>query len=348
MQKYPALIAASSPAPTNAASSPQTSSRVQADDVSHAKLGSLQEAQANCLQPTGNDFPVRITSTPSDYLGPSIQIAVAILSAAASAMIIIWQMRRQKTLSEIQHRENIRAELRLDAYRDFQIVNRNFCDTNTVNVENLIRFIRSAFAGAIEQYKNIHFQAPLTQRAPAFMEAITKHSQDAIAFVLFLERYDSLLPRFEVYNLALNSALHDVRRTSIELFYVLLKWLPIDNPNFNKGVVGVSAFLQAPTITEEALGEFNAAAAPLEKSLGQLQCWTADLAMDLQNHLLGDYADKKVIKRNPIDNTFFTISIDTDKNAAQIKYFNEETEWGRNATRVNQEVTASMKTGQNI
>jgi len=346
MQKYPALIAASSPVPTNTASNPVTASLMQADGASHKTLGSLHEARTISLQPSGNDFPVRITSTPSDYIGPSIQIAVAILSAAASAMVIIWQMRKQKTLADIQHRANIKAELRLDAYRDFQIVNRNFCDTNTVNVENLIRFTRSAFAGAIEQNKDIHFQAPLPQRLPVIMDAIYKHNRDAIAFIFFLERYDSLLPRFEVYNWALNSALHDIQQASIGLYSVLSKWLPIDNPNYGK-VLGVPEFLHAPIITEEALNEFNLAAAPLEKSLGQLQCWTSDLAMDLQNHLLGDYADQQVKKRNPIDNTFFTISIDPDKNAEQLKYFKEETEWGRHYAHVNQEVAASFETGQN-
>lgn len=346
MAKQLTLIAASNPVATNGASSPVVTSAKQSDNVVHAKLDSFYETKTISLQLSDNDFPVRITSTPSDYIGPSIQIAVAILSAAAGAMVIIWQMRKQKILADIQHLANVKAELRLDAYRDFQIVNRNFCDTHTVDVENLIRFIRSAFSGAIEQYKNIHFQAPLPQRAPAFMEAITKHSQDAIAFIFFLERYDSLLPRFEVYNLALNSALHDVRRTSMELFYVLLKWLPVDNPNFNK-VAGALALVHAPIITEEALSEFNIAAAPLEKALGQLQCWTSDLAVDMQNHLLGDYADKQVIKRKPIDNTFFTISVDPDKSIALTKYFKEETEWGRNVARVNQEVAASMKTVQN-
>jgi hypothetical protein len=344
MQKHPAIIAASGHAPTNATSAPVTTSAAQIGDASLAK-GSLQGSRAISLQPSGNDFPVRITSTPSDYVGPSIQIVVAILSAAASAMVIIWQMRKQKSLADIQHRANIKAELRLDAYRDFQIVNRNFCDANTVSVENLIRFIRVAFVGAIEQYKDIHFQAPLTHRLPPIMDAINRHNQNAIAFIFFLERYDSLLPGFEVYNLALNSALHDIQHASGRLYSVLTKWLPIDNTNHDK-VLGVPRFLQAPIITEDALNEFNAAAAPLEKSLGQLQCWTADLAMDLQNHLLGEYADKQVVKRNPIDNTFFTISIAPDKTAAQIKYFKEETEWGRNYARVNQEVTASMKAGK--
>lgn len=327
-----------------AASSPKLTWANQPAGAAPHQVGSLQETRATTLQLPGNDFPVRITSTPTDYIGPSIQIAVAILSATASAMVIIWQMRKQKTLADIQHRANIKAELRLDAYRDFQIVNRNFCDTHTVSVESLIRSMRFAFSGAIEQEKSIHFQAPLPQRTPAFMEATRKHSGDAIAFIFFLERYDSLLPRFEIYNLALNSALDDIQRASNELFYVLLKWLPVDNPNFNK-VVGASALVYAPRITEEALSEFNIAAAPLEKALGQLQCWTSDLAMDMQNHLLGDYADQQVIKRKPIDNTFFTISIDPDKSVELTRYFMEETEWGRNYTQVNQDAAESMKTG---
>ncbi len=123
-----------------------------------------------------------------------------------------------------------------------------------------------------------------------------------------------------------------------------MKWLPIDKPNFNDyGGIVQPAFLYLPIITDEALGEFNQAVAPIEKALGQLCCWTSDLAVDLQNYLLGDYADKQVEKRKPIDtNTYFTISVAPDISVGLARYFNEETEWGQKQTQVRQEVTASM------
>lgn len=347
----------------DAASSTKATLVTQSADISHPQVGSLpetrassavphsaelshqasfqQETRATTLQLAGNDFPVRITSTPDDYIGPSIQIAVAILSAAASAMVIIWQMRRQKKQADKQHVKTVQAELRLDAYRDYLIVNRNFSETQTINTQILL--MRSAFSGAIEQYQNICFQSPLIPRTPAFMEVATKHIKNAIALVFFLERYESLLPRFEVYKLALNAALHEINKVYSQLFPVLLKWLPIDNPNFDR-VAGAPAFLQIPIITDEALSEFNQAAAPIEKALGQLECWTSDLAVDLQNYLLGEYADQKVKKREPIDiDTYFIISIEPDKSVELARYFNEETEWGRSQSLIKQEVTANMK-----
>jgi hypothetical protein len=203
--------------------------------------------------------------------------------------------------------------------------------------------MKTAFSIAIAQVKSKMPQTPLLQRTPEFMAAYSKHGTNIIALIYFLERYESLLPGFEVYKLALSSALHDAREASSRLFSVLLKWLPIENPNSEK-VIGAAAFMWLPLITDEALSELNQAAAPLEKALGQLDCWALDLAVDVQNYLLGEYADQIVKKRQPIDDeTYFTISIDQDKSVALKKYFNEETEWGRNAAKVDQEVRREHK-----
>lgn len=325
----------------DAASSPKATSIEQLADVSHPQAGSLQESRATTLQILGNDFPVRITSAPTDYIGPSIQIAVAILSAAASAGLIIWQMRRQKAQADKQHKLSVKAELRLDAYRDFQVVNRNFSDSHIIETE--IASIRSAISGAIEQLKDFNFQIPLSQREPIYRAAHYKHTTNAIALIYFLERYETLLPGFEVYRLALGSALHDIGGSELHLFSILLRWLPIDNPNFNV-VAGAPQFLQLPKITDETLTEFNIAAVPLEKAFSQLSCWASDLSVDLQNYLLGEYADQQVKKREPIDGTYFTISIDPDKSVMLTKYFNEGTDWGRHWSRIHQEVRGEYET----
>ncbi len=171
-----------------AASSPKTTSTEQLSKVVHPQVGFLQEARAITLQPTNNDFPVRVTSTPPDYIGSSIQIAVAILTATASALVIIWQMRKQKALADAQHRLSVKADLRLDAYRDFQIILRNVTDSNSVSTQILL--MRSAFLGVIEQNKNTNIQTPLLQRTPSFMDAMSKHINNSIALIFFLERYE--------------------------------------------------------------------------------------------------------------------------------------------------------------
>lgn len=154
----------------DAAFSTKATSVSQSADVSHHQVDSLQETRATTLQLAGNDFPVRITSAPSDYIGPTIQIIVAVFAATASALVIIWQMRSQKIQADKQHVKTIKAELRLNAYRDYQVVSRNFSDTHTVNTQILL--IRSAFSAALAQHQNICFQSPLIQRSPAFMEAM--------------------------------------------------------------------------------------------------------------------------------------------------------------------------------
>ena len=75
---------------------------------------------------------------------------------------------------------------------------------------------------------------------------------------------------------------------------------------------------------------------PILDSLGLLKIWAMDLAVELQNHLLGDYADCKVSHRQPIDSKFFVVSI--DKHDALMRYFDEETEQGRNTKLIEESV----------
>lgn len=104
----------------------------------------------------------------------------------------------------------------------------------------------------------------------------------------------------------------------------LLRWLPMENLNFNSRA---SRFINNPIITLADVKEFETVMQPILDTLELLKLWVMDLAIELQNHLLGGYADCKVFHRKPTDPKFLIVSI--DKYNFLMKYFDEEIEQGQ-------------------
>lgn len=282
----------------------------------HPTPAAASNAQALTVQLPHTELNVRVTETPTDYVTPSIQIAVAIFSAAASVGAIMWQMRRQQIQSADLHRKSVKSDLQLDAYRDFQNCFREFND-RTPEVD--LRALRTAFAISVDQSDRGQPQYPLTQRAAVLIALFDAHQASAIGLIYFLERYESLLPSFEIFKTALSCALHDIR-VSLHPFNALMsRWLPIDNPDYARNPT-LPQFIHRPTITRVAVMDLDAVSEPLLVAFGQLQCWATDLSIDVQNFLLGEYAEKKVERRVPLDACYFTVSIDEadSKRASEI------------------------------
>lgn len=111
-----------------------------------------------------------------------------------------------------------------------------------------------------------------------------------------------------MFKKAFSTAHHEIQKDIRGLQKVMVRWLPVDNPDFAKHL-GESEFITNPKLTEEAVKEFEQVMEPILDSLGLLKIWAMDLSVELQNHLLGDYADCKVSHREPLDHKFFVVSI---------------------------------------
>lgn len=251
--------------------------------------------------------PVRVTESPTDWLATSIQIAVAIFAAAASTGAILWQIRQQRVQAQQQHRQSVKAELQLDAYRDFQ---RAFGPLAHGWVPtSAIAILRVHIQGAISQAQVEGFHGPVLSRTDQFMKQVNAYCDNVIALVFFLERYEALLPGFDIFKSAFGKALNDVNQLRVPVQSALMSWLPLEHPDFGK-VTGSPQFIYCPVITPEAEAEIEKVLAPLDVALGQLNCWSIDLSNEVQNALLGEYADQRVQPRNPTDQTYFVIATD--------------------------------------
>jgi hypothetical protein len=198
-------------------------------------------------------------------------------SAAAGAGAIMWQMKRQREEAEQQHRKNVKADLQLDAYRDFQRAYAPLSDGWMPS--SGLQAIRTAVALAISQLKAHGQQQPVLERTARFMQEMAGYTNKALALVFFIERYETLLPGFDIFRAAFGSALHDIREQTIPVQSALMKWLPLEHPN---STPLAPKFISCPLITEVAQAEIDAALRPLDIALSQLNCWAMDLSVDVE------------------------------------------------------------------
>jgi hypothetical protein len=282
------------------------------------------ETQAVVLQLSEKPVLVKIDSGVPDWVSPAIQIAVAILAASASVGAILWQMKKQREHTLEQQKQITKSQLRLEAYREFQKIYAPFLETSSIGVE--IRLIFSAFQRQLDNTQQGFPVTPIQYREASFREKLNEHINNAIELIFYIERHAPLLPNFEVFKRAFSVAHHEIRKDRQSLEDTMLRWLPMEHPNF-KINPGAPQFMNNPEITSNAVKEFETVMQPILDSLDLLKLWAMDLAIELQNHLLGDYADCKVSHRQPIDSKFFVVSI--DKYETLMKYFDEETEQGR-------------------
>ncbi|MFM0350668.1 hypothetical protein [Paraburkholderia sp. RL17-347-BIC-D] len=283
----------------------------------------IPQTQSAIIQVPASGIPVRVMEGPSDWLTPTLQIVVAIFSAAASAAAIIWQMRKQSEQAEQQHRKAVKADLRLDAYRDFQHVYAPLTQTWVPSAG--LTAVRTAVGIAVEQLRRTGHQLPVLERTDQFMQHVNGYRDKALALIFFIERYESLLPGFDIFRTAISAALRDVGQLLLPVQDTLLKWLPMEHP---QSTTTAHQFLSIPVITEAAQVEINAALAPLDIALGRLTCWTVDLSVDIQNTLLGHYAEQKVKQRVASDQTFFTVTAASEQRARLDALF-AAMPWGR-------------------
>jgi hypothetical protein len=281
--------------------------------------------QSIVLHAPHDPVPIDITHSPTDYTGIGISIAASFFVALATSLTglvaIRMQLDRQRKDAEEQQRANTKAQLLLDAYKDIQAALTKYSDVESPFVR--IALIRAELTGAIEAIKQGR-QLPLQARFPQFAEKINAFQNSLCELVFCLERYESILPGFDIFKTALSCALHDLRQRRGAFDAVLLNWLPIDGTDHS----GRPALLNAKVVTQEAVEQFNKAAAPLETAIQQAGGWVFDLGVEAQNFSLAKYADKVVPRRKPTDPTFFTVTVDPgDRQELQAKF--DATEYGR-------------------
>lgn len=322
------------------AQTPLKASTPEASGTSAPKLAPIfkptisQDIKALTIETPKIPIDVRVTDTPTDWVTITFQVLIAIVSSTIAALVVLHQIGKQRKDAHDQHKEATKSVLQLEAYREFQKI------LNDINSYSMPSVSLLSLRSALSLAPHPTFNAPITYSTPAFQNENNEYIKQAIKLIFFIEQYYTLLPGFDIFKTALSCAIHDARVSFFAVQDFLIRWLPMENPNYTPNHPNSRPFVNIPNITPDALADYDRSTPAYILSVERLQCWTLDFSVELQNHLLGAFSSQPVPRRRPLDARYFTLTIDP-ADQERLGQFFDQTDWANSARRAQEEAVAT-------
>lgn len=268
-----------------------------------------------------------------------------LLGIAVSASLIIWQIGRQhKSNFELQ-RENHREKLKLEIYSEYRKKISESLD-KVGSAGNNARTILTHFNIFVSQVSKGIPPLPIHEREPVFREIHFAAINSITSLIFLLEEYEIINPDLEIFRTAFSCASRTMTDTFFPFQQVLLDFLPYDVPLQDQEKVGTDVVI--PKVpSKNDLEKITEVTQPYIDAAMDATCYISDLAHEAQNIFLGSLFAHRLSPRKPIDPKHVVISAAPQEVSKLKKYFFEETEWGKNAKKVEEEVRQQLKKEQN-
>ena len=263
--------------------------------------------------------------------------ALALLGIIAAALIVVWQLRRQHKSSVALQRDNAREALNLRVYESLLQKVRTLSDANieaAMYAFGIPPAIEAAQRGRTSGYE----PSPLKQRVPQFSALHVKAENELAELIVEFEAWAIAFPAHRVFQVALNAAAYDVRQAFPPLFETLLRILSMDPP---QGEVDKPTIYQALPSADD-LSVLKRLVANYKAAMDEVGSYIHDLTIEAQNNLLSSLFDRAVPPRKPLDPRLKVISADQENMEELIKYFENETLWGKHQAEINADVAAEV------
>lgn len=290
-------------------------------------------------QPTNNhNHSSRTIQSSRESRQPSwVSDIINISGILVAAGMIVWQLGRQhKNALEIQ-KWNYRERLRLKIYQQFaealQSANHDAADAG------MYAYLIPVYFSSYVAQKNVGVNvAPIISRAVEFRIKDNAAATSLIKIITLIERYEIIGPQLDVFQVAINAAIHEMREAFQPLHSVLLEVLPVDfiDPTGNRHVTNVVV------PTQDQLKRLEQLVTGYHNATNDAGCYLFDLNVELQNVFLGELFENKVEKRAPIDPAMKVITTDPEEAKKLRKYFEEETAWGRSKREADRQARQSI------
>lgn len=154
---------------------------------------------------------------------------LTLIGIIVGAIVVVWQIGRQHRSSLELQKRNSQEALKLEIYKRLTLRLRDVTRTNVTAMMYAVNI-----PSRIEIFQNsIKNNMPLLFPRKRAVEFSSLHSaaNDALtALIQEFEAWSIVFPEFELFQTALNSANHDARNTSNELFNRFILTLPTDPP----------------------------------------------------------------------------------------------------------------------
>lgn len=284
----------------------------------------------NIIPNVNNQLNKKVNETKPWWLGDLITL----LGIAISATTILYQLRRQHKNELALQKENFREKLRLKVYREF---------SPALKAANGKIGSARMYAFRIPTQIKLHLDLlstginppPIKERAKEFAKLHDDAIKSVIKLIFLFEKYEVVSPELNIFKLALNVASYDMSEGITSIYPFLIKILPMDITDSS----GISRVVNMHRPTESQLQQLDDLVGVYTKANDELINYLYDLNVELQNIFLSKLFNNKVPRRQPLDPKIKVISTESKEEIEKLrKYFEEETNWGRNKQRSKQEV----------
>ncbi len=252
--------------------------------------------------------------------------ALTVIGIVGAAVTIVWQLGRQHQSSLLLQRDNARDELKL---RLHELLVQKVRRLSHANVEAamyayMIPFNVENFQRQLAQ--GLH-PSPIKERAPEFSRLHAEANNALIELIQEFEAWSIAFPGLEVFQVALNLANHDARDEFTSLFTALLRVLPMDPPE--NAPPNVPRPLVPNPISSDEHAQLKTLVDHYKEANDDIGSYIHDLTIESQNNLLSDLFERRVPLRQPIDPRFKVITTDPETTEQLLRYFENETPWGK-------------------
>ena len=257
--------------------------------------------------------------------------SITALAAVLGAMMIVWQIGRQRRNEIDAQRENYKIELRLHVYQEFS--------TKLLRASDSLGLV-GMYAFCIPQHMELAAHAaaagqvqPVSDRAKAFLDLDAKAHAEIAETVMLIEKYLIIHPDLDILRMALSSAAHDLREAFSALFEFMLHHFPVD---LVTGEVATTVNVRA--FSPEEREQVRAIAMAYHDKASDAQCYLTDIQTELQQLFLGSLFPNQPRRRSPADPSKRVLSLDPASIRSLRQHFLKNTAWGRSAVATSMDV----------
>lgn len=256
---------------------------------------------------------------------------ITVLATVLGALMIVWQIGRQRRNEIEAQRENHKLGLRLHVYQEFS--SKLLHASDTVGSAGMYAFCIAQHMKLIV-HGNIDSQAqPVSDRAKTFLDLDSIAQREVADVVLLLEKYLIVHPDLDVFRMALSSAAHDLRAAFPSLFEFMVHRFPMDSvADTGSQIINVHRLSH-----EECEGAEGLAMSYYDRA-SDAQCFLSDIQTELQQLFLGPLFPNKPPRRVPADPSKRVLSLEPSAVRSLRQYFLKNTDWGRAAVATSMEV----------
>lgn len=274
-----------------------------------------------------------------------IEITVTIASIVAGASVIVWQMGRQNRDAINLQLNNSREELKLKLYETLVEAIREVTN-KSIDVRSYLTLVPEFLEMGKKQLVTGQLITVPQQRASEYSQLYDDAHKSTSKLIEEFEAWRIVFPEIELFQLAINSASYDAHISYLPLFEKLMAILPNNMPN---GSPDVDGYIRKLTILDQSkIDELRSLIETNRSGFDDICCYVGDLQVEAQNRLLSTMFDNQVPQRIPLDPKHKVIGTDPDKRAELVRYFEEETAWGRAKQKANNEVSAEIEKPEEI